>query len=239
MKKLSIYFWFSCIPLFLNAQFDYALSAVAGYEAHDLTFFTGSLHQEDKTWKFGANFDVKLFQNIQFRTGLRYSQFGYTTKLFSSGSSINVGSDQILLEPSGHSFNKKKFRRRYIEVPLVLQPHFQSGRFTFFVEFGLTAMRHLSSIEFYSTNNLSIAEDVEEIENGLKRLILLTTFSVGAGYSLNEKYQIFAQSVFRKYEYNLTVFTATRGPNLPFSALGIEFGLRRGFTFKPRKGEKP
>lgn len=225
MKKIFTYFFLSIIPFISHAQFDYTLDFVTSLDHNTIDSNTPSEDSPRYNYRIGGNFSIRIFDNIMFKTGLRYAQVGYEFKR----------EFRILGRPDSGGFysytigiRRDVADQRFIEIPLISRYESGSRKLSFFFEFGLSPHIYLSSEYRVTTDIDTTIDGGDDTLIGGKRFLLALVLGGGINYTATEKVQLFIQPTFRSYASNTSNFAE----NVKVSSIGLEIGIRRGFKFK-------
>ncbi len=208
MTRTIICLCLSILSFSIFAQFDCSIDFVSGVDQsgsnRGLIGSTTNYNQ-----RIGANFNVKLFDNVILKTGLRYAQVG-------------VKNDHTVIST---------INWRYIEVPLILRYQIGKKAISGFMEFGVSPHIYINTLKRYTSNNRYELEVEDESPFGVKKFRSAIVYSIGVNYDVRKKVQLFLQLVTRKYDalHNQPASSAR------LRNIGFEFGFRRGFNFERTK----
>ena len=215
MKNAFLLFCFLLSPFLLISQFDASIDIVGSYDFKNETaygfgfrVFEGNTR---KSFRYGGNFNFRVFDQGHFKTGIRYVKQAFKVKetVFPEGSSLHDYVDEY-----------------YLEVPLVCRYNFSKRKFTFYTEVGISPHFYLKGKLVTQTISGYTSTDYDPSYLKDRRVRMGYIMGVGINYLISEKMQIFAQPTYRYYPM-IGVETLSITGNVNY---GIEFGVRRALT---------
>lgn len=237
MKLKSILLSLLLIPTFLFSQSKSSIDIIgsADYSFRHLTagdesattlfsnqdqvdFLNGRQTGRFKA-RFGFNYNRQVSQKIFIKTGLRLARIGYINDFRMSSFDVEGAklSDEHL----------------FVEVPLIARFEApQDEKISLFLEAGFSPHVYLSTRTKEVIDGEITEEPMDFADEGFfNRLQWVGSFSAGLNYNLNDKWQLFGQSVFRYHFTSLIDLSELPAP-LPFTierlyTIGFEFGVRR------------
>jgi len=237
MKKTILLCLFSWFTSCMDAQFhtsidivssiDYAEFKGANIIPQDLNFSIFPIHITSKVnYRIGGNFNFRCYDKLLIKTGVRYVQIGFKQNLegyilYGNNGNSTSPNDPYVIELICNSFDQK-----FIEVPLMARYEFGDGKFSLFIEFGISPHIRLSSTNIRRTKNGDEAID-DFVLNGDGRILTALVIGVGGNYNLSQNYQLFMQPTFRVYSASTNEFEIENRVR----SMGLEFGIRRGISF--------
>jgi hypothetical protein len=157
-------------------------------------------HRSIFTYRYGMNFNFRIFDNVMFKSGLRFVTLGNLAYIKRSRWPSEVspwGWNQNPLLPRYVDYS---FLHRYFEIPLVIRFESTSlSRFHIFIETGLSP--HI----YYNTKVQTISDlkkwsniaDFSDLIRGFEKLQLALVLSCGFNYDINKQLTLFCQPTFR------------------------------------------
>lgn len=214
MRISNLIICFFIFQLSLNAQIHTSVDGVVGYDvliSNDFGFGFSSLGSNRSGYRFGANFNFRIFDKGYIKTGLRYTRQGYITYAFNN--------------TPAEFFNT--IDEYYLETPILLRYEFNDKRYAPYFEVGGAPYLYLRSrSNVNSFGNVSSGDlDPPHLEN--KRFRFAIVLAIGFQYKLTHQYLIFMQPTFRYFmpiDYGVSSTVKT-------SNFGIEVGIRKALTF--------
>jgi hypothetical protein len=228
--KLIVLLFLSC-PIFGFGQTKQSIDLVGGVD-YSYRFLTGS--GSDKSvinfrnngeighigWRTGFNYNRRLSNKFFVRTGLRLSSIGYKSTITNLQWPIQNNNGTYEPDPTLPHELQTFYDYSFVEIPLVGRYEFNQKKWAPFVELGVfnSMLLKARARTILGTNTIS-----QSAISNVKKNHLTGFMSFGLNYSINDHYQIFAQTSAR---YNLTrLYNAT--PNEHLFGLGGELGIRR------------
>lgn len=200
------------MPLCSIGQIHTSLDAVASYDFINRNIISFTPNKPlSKSYRFGANFNFRIFDKQYIKTGIRYVKQGDVYFVsFTAPSPLTYYYDEY-----------------YIEVPVVSRSEFGKKKLSPFIEVGLAPLLFLKAKRLVNNSgNIIEKEDVPPYLED-KRIRMSIVISLGCQYKLNKHFLLFVQPTYRylfPLEYN-------SGLTLKGRNFGIEFGVRKALSF--------
>ena len=175
-------------------------------------------------WRFGFNYNKRLSPKFVLKTGIRLASVGYKdAKKIDLRWPSEIGPNGYMFDPSlPHSLQLSR-DYWFIEIPVAARFEFSNKKFSPFIELGVSPSVYLTTRTKTVTD---IGTDVTYQKGGTadyNNMHLVGFTSFGVNYSLNEKFQLFGQGIYR---YHFTKLV-----DAPISEhlynYGLEVGVRR------------
>lgn len=232
MKKLHFYICLLIVPLQVSSQFDYSVDFISSidytYVNEEAIVSTLDYSLAPKiNYRFGGNFNVKVYENIFIKSGIRFVQVGFVDKLDGIRWPSEIGANGYEPDPTLTKYIYNTIDQRQIEIPVIGRYETGEKKLSFFIEAGISPHIYLKTRSKKETNLTTETIFVDETDLGSKRLIMTFVLGAGVNYNLSEKFQIFLQPTMRFYTSAKSRYLGPRD----FRSVGIEFGIRRGFSF--------
>ncbi len=175
-------------------------------------------------WHAGFHYNHQLGGQFFLRTGLRLTRIGYVNAWITDlrWGHQHDGNGGFTNDPSLVRDLKTTTSYSYVELPIAGRYEFGSGRWSPFVEVGLSpALYHATyTIRTIDTPQPRLSRSREE---SIRDLQLIGSLSAGCAYRLSPNWQVFGQPTFR---YHLTPLAEGPIQERLFS-YGLELGIRR------------
>jgi len=233
MKNVFIQLSLIILPVLSFAQFDYSFDLISSM---DYTFVNNSFTSNSTNvsvkpkynYRFGGNFNVKVYDNIYIKTGLRFAQVGFTNKREELRWPGEFGPNGFKPDPSLPRYLHSTIDQSYFEIPIIFRYEFDGKKLSFYLETGISP--HIYSRTRYITkSNIDTTKRFSyDTQFGGKRLLMCYVFGIGLNYNFDNLYQFFFQPTIRIYVSNDNQFQFENA----FRSIGIELGFRRGFSFE-------
>lgn len=237
MRLKIIFLLVLFLPVFTFAQFGSTIDFIGSLEYSYRHLHLNTSHlagtstvlekrengESAKTnWRFGFNYNQRLANKFYLKTGIRWASMGYKgRKLDAIWASQHDGMGGFTPLPNGINETQFIWDYWFLEIPLVGRYEFASGRWTPFVEMGVSPSIYLTTRRNFVTN---LGEEVALLkENNFNPLHLVGSISAGINYTLSDEWQLFGQPIFR---YHLTPIEDTPIQQRLYS-YGLEMGIRR------------
>lgn len=206
---------------------DYSYRLITSSDENHQSLIKGRKSEEAKLgWQFGFNYNKKINNHFYLKTGLRIDRKGYKSKLFSDlqfGSKYDPSTGQVNPDFPGIESLQTEYDYFFIEVPIVGRYILKNSKLSPYVELGLAPAWLIQSRSISIINGSKTIRDAQN--EPINKFQIVGLFSFGVNYSINTKFQLFAQPNFR---YHIT--KAFDAPiNEHFWKLGIEMGIRKMF----------
>lgn len=201
--------------------------------------------------RIGMNFNFRIYDNLYFKTGLRYVKIGDGYSIinslyprssfgpFESLPSVNWHTRGVPIS-STMKFVQLTLIHKYWELPLIVKYEFKENKqLQFFIESGLSPHLYISSADIKETNLKLTKTSIDftnQKELNFRKIQLVAVVGFGLNYNLTTNIQPFLQPTFR---YHLNAVYDNTGASL-FNqySIGLEFGIRKQFGSYFRKRKK-
>lgn len=217
MKNALLLFCFLCFPFLLISQFHTSLDLVGSYDLKNqisYAFNTGFPSGNNRSsYRFGANFNFKVFNQVFIKTGIRYVKQVYKTV----ESSFFDG-----------SYYREYIDEYYFEVPIVYRYEFSEKKFSLFTEIGFSPHFFLKGKNVVESDMGNETIDYEILYLKDRRVRIGFNLGVGMNYKIRKSLQLFLQPTFRYYP---RVGTQAY-PLLGTINYGVEFGIRHVLRYE-------
>ncbi|MCB0642220.1 MAG: outer membrane beta-barrel protein [Phaeodactylibacter sp.] len=219
----------------IRSSFDLVMGLETGYRVlqpiNNSFQTTATVHNRDQAeipsvnYRFGLNYNQRLFGRLFLKSGIRWSQNGYKTPKSELiwPSEIDPVTGEILNDPSLPQWLILKNRYHYLEIPLHFRYHFSAGNIQPF--FGIGASWNV----FMHAREISITDQGRQVLSDTIRdynpvnVALTSTF--GLDFALQGRFRAFAQLVGR---YHLDRLDSSTKIEEHLYNYGLEAGLRVG-----------
>jgi len=231
MKKLLIYFCFFISPFFTYGQFDYSFDFISSLDYTTFSRRVFSVKINSKlNYRIGGNFNLRIFDNVMLKTGVRYAELGFTHNMDDIRWPSEIGPNGYIPDPTLVKYIHQSIDLRYIEIPWLGRYEFSKKKINLFIELGASPHIYLSTRE---TTKSNLNSETIYREDNEKRIRFIFVVGIGLNFNISNKIQLFIQPTFRLYPLTQTLFSVEPGRR----SIGVEFGFRRGFVFNERKVE--
>ena len=216
MKKVLFFALFSFLSFFAFSQINTSIDIIGSYDIiNEFTYkfdLTDGPTTSRQNYRFGANFNFRVFDQGFIKTGIRYVKQVH-----------NVFENQFIDE-------------YYIEVPLLFRYEFSKRKFSLYAEVGISPHFILKSkyVQQISLDHTTTDYEGQSI-NGInfpylkdRRVHLGYIIGIGFNYLFSQKMQLFFQPTYRYYPLigdPSVIINGTKN-------FGVEFGVRRVLSFK-------
>ena len=176
-------------------------------------------------YRFGLNYNQKLFGRFFLKTGARWIQTGYKTPKSELiwPSEIDPVTGEIIDDPSLPQWLILKNRYYFLEIPLQFRYHFSENKIQPFIGAGA------SWNVFMNAREISITDQGRQVIADTLRMFnqvnIALTATFGFDFSFWEKHRLFAQVMGR---YHLSSLEANNKIVENLYNYGIETGFRFG-----------
>ncbi|WP_235294003.1 outer membrane beta-barrel protein [Portibacter lacus] len=226
------------MPIFGFSQMKTSIDAIGSldYSYRSITtsssdeFIKGLVERRNEgetgkvAWNAGLNLNRKLSKKIFLKTGVRFISTGYNGPVEEvTWGSQHDGNGGQIEDPSLPKEIQIKYNYWFIEIPLGIRWEINENKFAPFLEAGVAPSLYLrtrSALVSDQDKEISFSDDRV---NKMNNIHAYGFISFGGNYTINEKYQLFAQPIFR---YHLTKLADTPIREHLYSG-GIELGIRR------------
>ena len=231
MKTKFIIILILLIPVFGFSQINQSFDFVSGIEYSYRNLTTSS---EDKSvkwilesrdneesgklnWRVGFNYNRRLTDKIFLRTGLRLASVGYKGEKIV----LRWGSDDT--DPNLPHEIQFVYDYWFAEIPIAGRFEMNRKKISPFFELGISPSIYL----IQRTKTITDIKTETQFQNnnidGFKKVHIVGFISFGVNYTINDKFQLFGQPIFR---YHLTELVDAPIVEHLFN-YGIEIGIRR------------
>lgn len=235
MRNFFVYIFLCFIPLLSYGQFhtsidlvssiDYNREAIGFLNLDENTNFDIAINQAEYNHRFGVNFNARIFDDLLFKTGLRFAEVG-----FSSQKSF----DDIYNVSMFGIFNPLfiiSYQYRFIEIPLVFRYEIGKKKLQFYVEAGFSPHFYLNSQEVV---DFELDTRTTTFDDSVKRTNIAFVFAVGVNYKISKYLQMFIQPTIRNFKNNSRIIFGILLNDRPVS-YGLEIGVRRALSLEKEK----
>ena len=239
MKEKFIAVLILIIPILGFGQINQTIDFISGIEYSYRNLTTSSEegiavgmmeNRDDKetgkiNWRLGFNYNLRLSNKIFLKTGLRLASVGYKgeKKTGLRWGSEHDGMGGWIPDPNLPHEIQLVHDYWFTEIPIAGRIEINKKKLSPFFELGV-------SPSIYMTTRTKTITDIgtdSEFQNGdvhnFNKLHVVGFLSFGMNYSLNDKFQIFGQPVFR---YHLTKLADAPIGEYLFN-YGLEIGIRK------------
>ena len=238
MKTIIIQLLILIIPTItfgqMNSSFDFIFGIENSYRilksSSEEPIVQGILVDRDNrelkksNWRVGFNYNKRLSNNFVLKTGIRLASVGYKDeKKTDLRWPSEIGPNGYMFDPSLP--HELQLIRDYwfLEIPVAARFEITKKKFSPFLEFGVSPTVYIST----RTKQITDIDTKVTYQRGgtsdYNNVHLVGFASLGVNYSLNDKFQLFGQGIYR---YHLTkLIDAPIEENL--YNYGVEVGVRR------------
>jgi len=238
MKTLLIQLLLVIIPTLTFGQINSSVDFIFGLESSYRTLkntsddavvqniiqIRNSTELNKLNWRFGFNYNKRLSTKFVLKTGIRLASVGYKfEKMTDLRWPSEIGPNGYMFDPSLPHELELIQDYWFIEIPVAARFELSKKKFAPFIEMGVspsiymtTRTKTITDIDSKTTTQRGGTGDYNNMH-----LVGFTSF--GVNYSLNDKFQLFGQGIYR-YHFTKLV-DAPIAENL--YNYGLEIGVRR------------
>jgi len=225
MRFLIIFFCFINTPAFLLSQHQSSIDIVSSLDYSSIFLLkpdetTSNNGTHKINYRFGGNFNFRIFDRTSFKTGIRYAQLGYVESY-----QEYERPDQTIL------FARVLIDQQYIEVPLIFRYEFGSKKTSIYSEFGIAPHFYLRTKHTIQNSHF---KDSYYYRNPIYlnniRMRIAYIIGLGINHNISKQLQLFVQPTYRFYpKFSNTIIN--RGQ----ISMGFEFGVRRAISIADKE----